>query len=126
MKQNNHNYHEEMIRYGEPFFGTTRRRSRSATALAYNDRSPEVGAMNAHLRTAAYNAARFEDEAGALPRLTNGAVRTGGKIRSFLHLGRQYDLQARANFKKEAALLAFIVVLSIWPIIHAIKAMAGR
>ena len=126
MKQNNHTHHEEMIRYGEPFFGTTRRRRRSVAALAYNDRSPEVAAMNAHLRTAAYEGTRFEGEAGALSRLTNGAARTAGRIRSFLHLGRQYDLQARDNFKKEAVLLAFIVVLSIWPIIHAIKAMAGR
>lgn len=125
MKQNNPTHHGEMIRYGEPFFGTTRRRSRTGATLAYNDRSPEVAAMNAHLRASAYGEGPLSAQPAA-PRLTNRAALTASKLRSFLHLGREYDFQARDNFAKEAVLFVFIAALSVWPMVHAIKAMAGR
>ena len=126
MKRTNHHHHEEMIRYGEPFFGATRRRSRGSMALSYNDRPPEVTAMNAHLRASAYDEAQLEREAGPLPSLTNGSGGARERIRSFLHLGHQYDVQARDNFTKEAVFFVLIAALSIWPLIHAVKAMAGR
>ena len=126
MKQTNNHHHHDTIRYGEPFFGATRRRSRRSTATSYNDRSPEVAAMNAYLWASAYGAAQFENEAGPLPSLTASAARPRDRIRSFLNLGRQYDTQARNNFTNEAVLFVLIVALSIWPLIHAVKAMAGR
>jgi hypothetical protein len=95
-------------------------------ALSYNDRSPEVTAMNAHLRASAYDEAQLERGTGSLPSLTNGAVRARARTRSFLHLGRQYDAQARDNFTKEAVFIALIVGLSIWPIVHAVQALAAR
>lgn len=126
MKRTNNYHHEEMIRYGEPFFGSTRRRSRGSMALSYNDRSPEVTAMNAHLRASAYDEAQLERGPGPLPSLTNGAARDRDRTRSFLHLGRQYDTQARDNFTKEAVFFALIIGLSIWPIVHAVQALAAR
>jgi hypothetical protein len=126
MKRTNHHHHEAMIRYGEPAFGATRRRRRGSMDLSYNDRSPEVTAMNAHLRASAYGEAQLERAAGPLPSLTNGAARARDRIRSFLHLGRQYDVQARDNFTKEAVFFALIIGLSIWPIVHAVQALAAR
>jgi hypothetical protein len=124
MKKTNNHHHEEMISYGEPSFGATRRRSRGSMALSYNDRSPEVAAMNALFRASAYDEALLERETGPLPTLTNVAARA--RTRSFLHLGRQYDAQARDNFTKEAVFIALIVGLSIWPIVHALQALAAR
>jgi hypothetical protein len=45
---------------------------------------------------------------------------------SFFNFLREYDNQMRDNFTKEALLLAFIAALSIWPVIHAVQAMATR
>jgi hypothetical protein len=95
-------------------------------ALSYNDRSSEVAAMNAHLRASAYGEAQLERPSLPLPTLTNGAPRARHNIPSFLHLGREYDVQARDNFTKEAVLFALIVGLSLWPIIHAVQALAAR
>ena len=93
---------KNIIRYGEPFTRSFRRRNRGFTGANYNDRSPQVIAMNAHLRAAAYREGESRsssayDANGARV----GAIETG----SLPRLLRQYDNQARANFAKEAGSL---------------------
>ncbi|MEP6670678.1 MAG: hypothetical protein ABJF10_16085 [Chthoniobacter sp.] len=58
---NHTNLHEEMIRYGDPLGASTRRKRRGYPVLPFNDRSPEVAAMNAHLRASAYPETKTED-----------------------------------------------------------------
>ena len=123
MKQTN-NY-EEIIRYGDPLMGGGRRRRRGYPAIHYNDRSPEVAAMNAHLKASAYGDETDRRQPQAAHRLTTHTVPTRNGIRSFLHLGRRYDTQARDNFKREAVLFVLIVAMSIWSIIHAVQTARG-
>lgn len=63
--------------------------------------------MNAHLREKA-NEKRF---ATRLHR-RNGDAIARTRMPSLLHLGQQYDTQARDNFIKEAVLFALIVAAS--------------
>jgi hypothetical protein len=91
----------------------------------YNDRSPAIAAMKAHLRASPYGDQEDRGQLGPMPRLTNDAVGTHNGMRSFLHLSRRYDTQARANFKREAALFLLIVALSIWSI-HAVQTARGN
>lgn len=125
MKQTNH-HDEEMIRYGDPLMGGGWRKRRAYPAINYHDRSPEVAAMNAHLRASAYDEQEGRKQAETASRLTNGAAVARNRMRSFLHLGRQYDTKARANFVREAMPLALLVTLSAWAIISAVQALAAR
>ena len=120
------NTKKNMIRYGDPLMGSGRRRRGGYPALNDNDRSPEVAAMNAHLRASVFRDQENRRQSRAAPRLTNGAALSRTGAGSFLHLAREYDLQARDKFAKEAVLFAFIVALATWPIIHALSAMAAR
>ena len=124
MKQMNH--HEEMIRYGEPFLGATRRKRRGFAVLNYNDRSPEVAAMNAHLRASAYGETKGGNETRPVSSLTTRGAVARNRARSFLGLGSQYDTQARDNFVSEVVLFALIATLAVWPIIHAVQALVAR
>ncbi len=94
--------------------------------MTYNDRSPEVAAMNAHLRASSYPERADHERSNERPHLTSGDGLARKRLRSFLHLGRQYDTQARDNFISEAVLLVLIVVAAVWPIIHSVQAMTAR
>ena len=103
--------------HNDPIGSSVRRRRRHLTSALYNDRSPEVLAMNAHLRASAY-----------APRPTTDVDLSGGaaatRSGSFLNLMRQYDNQARDNFSKEAALFAIITAITVvWPVIHTFSAI---
>ncbi len=123
MKQMNH--HEKMIRYGNPLVTRTRRGQRGYPVMTYNDRSPEVAAMNAHLRASRYPEQTNEKRMSDRPRQMSDKMLIRNRMRSFLHLGKRYDTQARDNFIKEAVLFVLIVAASIWPIIHAVKAITA-
>ena len=125
MKQTNH-HDEEMTRYGNPLMGGGWRQRRGYPAINYNDRSPEVGAMNAQLRASAYPDLGGETDLEPASRLTNGAAVVSHRMKSFLHLGHQYDTKARDNFVREAILFALLVTLSAWAIISAVHALAVR
>jgi hypothetical protein len=46
--------------------------------------------------------------------------------RGLLNLRRQYDVQARDNFAKEAVLFCLILVFAVaWPAILSLRALAG-
>ena len=114
---NNH-----IINYGEPFGSSFRRRRRRFAALSYNDRSPEVSAMRAHLRASAYpdneRAARSTD---VLDRHDPAAVKRTGLSFNLL---REYDNQVRDNFLKEAAVLAVVTAIGlVWPIAHILNSL---
>ena len=123
MKQTNH--HEEMIRYGDPLMAGARRRRGGYPVMTYNDRSPEVAAMNAHLRASRYPEKKDEKRFNVSSRLTSGNVFVQKRVHPFLHLGNQYDTLARDNFISEAVLFVLIVVASAWPIVHSVQAMAA-
>ncbi len=119
------NQHEAMIRYGEPLTASSRRQRGGYPVMSYNDRSPEVVAMNAHLRASSYPERADENRPNEKRRLTSGRDRLQNRMRSFLHLGRQYDTQARANFTSEAVFFVLIVATSAWPIINCVRALAA-
>jgi len=119
------NHHEKMIRYGEPWISATRRKRHGFAVMDYNDRSPEVAAMNAHLRASAYDETKGRNESRPFSILTTGDAVARYRARSFLGLGRQYDTQARDNFVREAVLFALIATLAVWPILHAVQALMG-
>ncbi|MEP6809251.1 MAG: hypothetical protein ABI992_03340 [Chthoniobacterales bacterium] len=101
--------HDETINYHDPL--TAIRRGRRSFALrTFNDRSPEVLAMNAHLRAGAYGG-----RATSQPMVSKSA-------RSFLNLGREYDAQARDNFAKETVIFAVIIIAAVaWPFIQGMR-----
>lgn len=123
MKQTN--YHDEMIRYGDPPTTGSRRRKGGYPIMSYNDRSPEVVAMNAHLRASTYPE-QTDGKLNARPGLTNTKARLRKRLHPFLHLSRLYDTQARDNFVKEAIVLLLLVAASAWPIIHSVRAIIAR
>ena len=115
MNLNNHN--DDIIGYQDPIGSSVRRRRRHLTSALYNDRSPEVLAMNAHLRASAY-ASRAATDVD----LSDGATAT--RSGSFVNLMRQYDKQARDNFSKEATLFAIITAIAVvWPVVHTLSAI---
>ncbi len=115
MNLDNHN--DDIIGYRDPIGSAVRRRRRHLITPLYNDRSPEVLAMNAHLCASAYSSRRTADLG---PREGAAAIRSS----SFLNLMRQYDNQARDNFSKEAALFALITAIAvIWPVAHTLNAV---
>jgi len=119
MKQTN--THEEMIRYGDPLIAG-RRRKRGYPAINYNDRSPEVEAMNAHLRASAYSETARSSQPTA--NHLDGAAAMPMRSRSFRNLLRDYDNQARDNFAKEAVFFTVIVSFGLlWPIVHIVRTL---
>lgn len=81
--------------------------------------------MNAHLRASSYPERADEKRSNERPRLTSGDGLVRKRMRSFLHLGRQYDTQARDNFISEAVFFVLIVAASVWPIVHSVRALAA-
>ena len=116
------NNRDNVIVYRNPRGVAARKARRAYRMINFNDRSPEYRAMKAHLRASAYKSERESEpllsvaRAGAIPR--NG-------IMPFLHLRRRYDEQARRNFIRDGILLAVIVAISAWALIHAVQTMAG-
>ena len=104
----------------------TRRKRLGFGVVNYNDRSPEVAAMNAHLRASAYGEREDGTEGRPVSSPTAEGVVARNRARSFLGLGREYDAQARDNFVREAVLLALIATLAAWPILHAVQALMAR
>ena len=114
---NLHNHNDDIIGYRDPIGSSVRRRRRYLTSALYNDRSPEVLAMNARFRASAYTSRATTDVD-----LSGGATAT--RSGSFLNLMRQYDNQARDNFSKEAALFAIITAIAVvWPVVHTLSAI---
>ena len=111
---NLNNHRKETIRYREPFSAFFRRRQRQFTGANYNNASPEVAAMNAHLRASAYR------QRGRSSRPTydlDGAEVATIRAGSFPNLLREYNDQARDNFKREAVLFTIITVIGfVWPV----------
>ncbi len=107
----NLNNHDQTIQYREPLSAFRRKRPR-LPLLRYNDGSAEVGAMNAHLRAAAYGGQK------SMPPARKSA-------RSLLDLSREYDTQARGNFTREAMIFAVITVVAIaWPFVQSMRILA--
>jgi hypothetical protein len=103
--------HDRNIHHREPLL-TYRRKRRGFPFARYNHTSPEVGAMNAHLRAAAYGG-------------KNAVSPNNNSARSFLDLSREYDSQARSNFTREAIVFAVIAIVAIaWPFIHSMQVFA--
>jgi proline racemase len=119
MKEQNNN---DMVGYRHPFGMTVRRKS-ACRAANDDHRFLATPATTAHLRATAYR----DDEA---PR-SGGDARKSARLssqqaRGLLHLGRQYDVQARDNFAKEAVLFSLIIVVAVaWPAILSLRALAG-
>jgi hypothetical protein len=120
-KQNN----DEVVMYRHPFGATVRRKGRYYQVINYNDRSTDSGVRIAHLRAAAYRD-RKQSKASPTRSQPKRAGRSAQHARGFLALGREYDIQARDNFAKEALLFCVIVVGGVaWPVIESVRALAG-
>lgn len=117
------NQHEAMINYGDHHKVSSRRRRTGSSATTYNDRSPEVAAINAHLRAASYPAQEGEKQGNSPSRLTNAKARIRKRLHPLLRLSQQYDTQARDNFVREGVLFALLVTASVWPIVHSVRAI---
>ncbi len=108
-----------IVGYRDKFGASVRRRRRHLSAVVYNNRSPEMSAMNAHLRASLYGVSPMHRV-----HLGGGAAAT--RSGSLLNLMRQYDNQARGNFSREAAFFAIITGLAVvWPIAHALRVFLG-
>lgn len=106
-----------------PLGVTSRRRRRGYSIADYNDRSPHVGAMQAHLRAAAYRRHRSRPGNDADANHDAGAIK---RARSFVDLSLEYDGQARSNFASEAAAFAIITAIAVaWPMIYSLRLLAG-
>ncbi|MEO5719516.1 MAG: hypothetical protein ABIR29_13225 [Chthoniobacterales bacterium] len=103
----------------------SRRKRGGYPVMAYNDRSPEVMAMNAHLRASRYPEKRDEKRFNVSSRLTRGNVLVQKRVHPFLHLDDEYGTLARDNFISEAVLFVLIVVAAAWPIVHSLQAIAA-
>jgi hypothetical protein len=122
MKEQNN---DEVVMYRHPFGATVRRGGRYYQVIHYNDRSTDSGVRIAHLRAAAYRD-RKESQASRMRSQPKTAGRSARHARGFLTLGREYDIQARDNFAREALLFCVIVVGALaWPVIEGIRALAG-
>ncbi len=119
----NPNHQEQSTNYREPFGTSFRRRRRAFAGVNYNDRSPEVAAMNAHLRASAYT----EEDRRSASR-TDYLARGNGvptiRPRTFPKLLREYNSQARDNFMTDAMLFTIIILAGlVWPAIHTVRAL---
>ena len=108
-----------IIGYRDPIGASVRRRRRHLTAAVYNNRSPEMSAMNAHLRASAYGVSPMH-------RVHLGGGTAATSSGSLLNLMREYDNQARGNFSSEAVFFVIITGLAVvWPIAHALRVFLG-
>ena len=82
--------------------------------------------MNAHLRASSYPERADEELFNARPRLTSDDGLVRKRMRSFLHLGRQYDAQAKDNFIGEAVFFVLFIAASVWPIVHGVRALTAE
>src|SRR3954469_2281643 len=119
---NNKINHDDIV-YRYPL-GLTTRPSRGGYRVAkFNDRSPEHRALLSHLRATAHPG---KNRSGAEQLRPAPNLRAVDGARGLLRLGRQYDLQARDNFAKEAVLFGLIVLgAAAWPVIQSIRVMLG-
>ena len=109
----------DIIGYRDPIGASVGRRRRHLTAAVYNNRSPEISAMNAHLRASAY-------AVSPVHHVHVGGGTAAVKSGSLLNLMRQYDNQARGNFSREAVFFVIITGLAVvWPIAHALRVFLG-
>jgi hypothetical protein len=91
--------------------------------MNYNDRSPEVAAMNAHLRASAYKEENHSSGTTA-DYLERGNGVATMRPRAFPRLLREYNSQARDNFVTDAILFTIIVLAGlVWPAIHTVRAL---
>jgi hypothetical protein len=122
MKEQNN---DDVVMYRHPFGATVRRKGRYYQIINFNDGSTDRGVMIAHLRAAAYRN-RKQSKASPTRSQSKTAGRSAQYARGFLTLGREYDIQARDNFAREAVLFCFIVVGALaWPVIESVRALAG-
>jgi hypothetical protein len=113
MNEQNHN----VIMYRHPLGVIVRPKRAGYRFINFDDRSPEHGAMLAHLRETGYPTDQSRSQPGANDSRLN---------RTLLKLGREYEGAARDNFAREAALFCVIGLVGIaWPTIHIMKALAG-
>ena len=109
-----------MRRY--PFGVITQPRRRRHRAVNFNNRSPGYRAMMARLRSARYATNRAVNLPATPARGSDSRV---SRVQPFLNLRRNYDVQARNNFVRDAFLFAVIVAMSAWAVVHAVRAMGG-
>ena len=84
----------------------------------------ETGPTIARLRAKAYRDRKREARLGQAP--AKSARHFSQHARGLLNLGRQYDVQARDNFAKEAVLFCVLLVFAVaWPAILSLRALAG-
>lgn len=122
MKEQNN---DDTVMYRNPFGMTVRRKGRYYQVINYNDRSSDSGVMIAHLRAAVHRARKQEKASltGAQPKRASRSLQ---HARGLLNLGRQYDVQARDNFAKEAVLFCVILIVAVaWPAVESLKVFAG-
>lgn len=122
MNKQNSNQHNNIVVYRHPRGVAARKARRGYRIMNFNDRSPAHRAMKAHLRASAYR-----NEHGTQPLLSvagAGSIPSNG-IMPFSRLRRRYDEQARHNFVRDGILLAVIVMISAWALLHAVQTMAG-
>jgi hypothetical protein len=121
MKKQNNN---EVVMYRHPFGATVRRGGRYYQVLNHNDRSTDSGVRIAHLRAAAYRDRK--SKASSTRSQPENAGRSAQDARGLVALGREYDVQARDNFAREAILFCVIVVCAVaWPVIEGVRALSG-
>ena len=90
--------------------------------MNYNDRSPEVAAMNAHLRASAYKEDHNSGTTADYLNRGNGVATK--RPRAFFKLLREYNRQARDNFVTDAMLFTIIILTGlVWPAIHTVRAL---
>src|SRR5687768_4522809 len=77
----------DTIMYAEPLGVIGRRRRRRYSIADYNDRSPDVGAMQARLRAATYRRHRLRPSDNADDNQVAGAIE---RARSFVDLSLEY------------------------------------
>ena len=112
---------DNLIMRRVPFGVTTQSRRRPHGAINFNDRSPEYRAMMAQLRSARYASNRSITAASKEP--PGDGKGAGFRIQPFLQLRRSYEAQARKNFVRDVILFAVIVTISVWALIHAVRAL---
>jgi hypothetical protein len=120
MNEQNNN----VIMYRHPLGVIVRPKRAGYRFINFDDRSPEHKAMLAHLRATGYPC----DQSRSQPRANDSRLNRSwlGRARRLLKLGREYEVAARDNFAREAALFCVIGLVGIaWPTIHIMKALAG-
>jgi|tagenome__1003787_1003787.scaffolds.fasta_scaffold18404631_1 hypothetical protein len=118
MKLNNN----DIINYGTPVSSSFGRRHRRFAALRFNDRSPEVSALHAHLRASAYAEKGHTCSSVDIFDRHNPAAVTGTGVSA--NLLREYDNEVSANFLREAMLFGVIAVIGlVVPIVHLIQTL---